>query len=71
MSNILTIIQLFFFTIDYVFAPKGVHEFNFAFDLSYDIRSNETLVKRVFHAARFATVWTAKAAYEEFIEAHA
>ena len=68
MTNIFTIIQMFFFAIDYVFSPKGVHEFNFAYDLSYDFRSNEIFAKRVFHATRFATMWVARAAYEEFIE---
>lgn len=70
MANILTTVQMFFFSLGYAYSPAGIHDFSFAFDLSYDIRSNENIVKRTFHAARFATVWTARAAQGKFIEAH-
>lgn len=70
MSNIFTAIKVFFFALDYAYSPAGIHDFNFAFDLSYDFRSNENLAKRVFHAACFATAWTAQAAQEKFVETH-
>lgn len=68
MTNISTAVKMFLFTFEYAHSPAGVHEFNFAFDLSYDFRSNENLVKRTYHATRFAIIWVAQAAYEKFIE---
>lgn len=68
--KIFTAIKLLFFFINYVFAPKGVHEFRFAFGLSYDFRSNEIFAKRVFHAFCFATSWTIQGAQEAFVETH-
>lgn len=65
MANIITLFQLFFFSVDYAFSVTGQREFRFAFKFSY-AANGENKVVRTLHALKFACDWVWSSAEWKF-----